>query len=176
MALVHAILSALIERACSGYDLAKQFDGSVGFFWQATHQQIYRELSTLEEKELISAKIISQEGRPDKKLYHVTEQGRKFLADWIAKPSSMNSVKDELLVKLFAGHLVEKEIIIAELERHRNQHLERLSAYKQIEQKYFADPQSLDIDEKFRYLTLRNGIRYEQEWLAWCDEAIAFLS
>jgi DNA-binding PadR family transcriptional regulator len=176
MALIHAILSALSERACSGYDLAKQFDGSVGFFWKATHQQIYRELTRLEEKGLVSAEIIWQEGRPDKKLYRVTERGRKFLADWIAQPSSMSPVKDELLVKLFAGHLVEKGIIIAELERHRHQHLERLSAYRQIEQKYFADPQALDLDEKFRYLTLRNGIGYEQEWLAWCSEAIAFLS
>ncbi|MBE9166541.1 PadR family transcriptional regulator [Pleurocapsales cyanobacterium LEGE 06147] len=137
---------------------------------------MYRELTNLEEKGLVSAETISQEGRPDKKLYRVTEQGQKFLADWIAQPSTMSPIKDELLVKLFAGHLVEKKIIIAELERHRTQHLKRLSEYRQIEQKYFADPQTLNIDEKFRYLTLRNGIRYEQEWLAWCSEAIAFLS
>jgi hypothetical protein len=33
MALSHAILAVLANWACSGYDLAKQFDGSVGFFW-----------------------------------------------------------------------------------------------------------------------------------------------
>jgi len=32
MALAHAILAALINAPCSGYDLAKRFDGSVGFF------------------------------------------------------------------------------------------------------------------------------------------------
>ncbi|MCS6814837.1 MAG: PadR family transcriptional regulator, partial [Cyanobacteria bacterium] len=54
MALSHALLSLLLHQPSSGYDLAKQFDcsveGSVGFFWGASHQQIYRELTRLEEQ------------------------------------------------------------------------------------------------------------------------------
>ena len=45
MSLAHAILVSLVCEPKSGYDLAKQFDGTVGFFWQATHQQIYRDLT-----------------------------------------------------------------------------------------------------------------------------------
>ena len=44
MALAHAILATLMDCPCSGYDLRKRFEGSVGFFWQASFQQIYREL------------------------------------------------------------------------------------------------------------------------------------
>lgn len=40
MALEHAILVALAERSATGYDLARRFDRSIGFFWRATHQQI----------------------------------------------------------------------------------------------------------------------------------------
>ena len=29
--------------------------------------------------------------------------------------------------------------------------------------------------EQFRYLTLRRGIRYEQDWISWCDEVLEFL-
>lgn len=36
MSLAHAILASLIENSCSRYDLTKGFDGSVGFFWQAS--------------------------------------------------------------------------------------------------------------------------------------------
>ena len=35
MALSHAIMTALLEEDLSGYDLAKKFDMSLGFFWQA---------------------------------------------------------------------------------------------------------------------------------------------
>ncbi|MBD1835652.1 PadR family transcriptional regulator [Cyanobacteria bacterium FACHB-472] len=175
MALVHAILSALTECPCSGYDLAKQFDGSLGFFWKASYQQIYRELSKLEDQGWVSSETVYQKGRPDKKLYWVTEQGKNYLREWIAQPSEVSPKKDELLVKLFAGYLVPKKTIVVELERNRPEHLEILSVYYCKEQRYFQNPQKLPLEDKFRYLTLRRSIHYETDWLAWCEEALQLL-
>jgi DNA-binding PadR family transcriptional regulator len=79
MAIAHAILVSLINTPASGYELAKQFEASVGFFWKATYQQIYRELTKLEDLGWISARVIAQETRPDKKLYSVTELGKQQL-------------------------------------------------------------------------------------------------
>ena len=45
VALGDAIHACLTERPMTGYELAKTFDSSIGFFWKADHQQIYRELS-----------------------------------------------------------------------------------------------------------------------------------
>jgi len=44
MSLPHALLTSLLEQPCSGMDLARRFGRSIGFFWPATHQQIYKEL------------------------------------------------------------------------------------------------------------------------------------
>ncbi len=175
MAIAHAILVSLIESPSSGYDLGKQFDSSVGFFWKATHQQIYRELTKLEDLGWISAEVIAQENRPDKKLYSVTELGKQQLIEWMAQPSELTSIKDELLVKIFAGYMAPKEAILEELERHRQLHAEKLKIYQDIEQQYFQNPQALSPQAKFRYLTLRKGIGYEMDWIAWCDEAIGLL-
>jgi DNA-binding PadR family transcriptional regulator len=41
MSLPHALLTALVEHPCSGSELAERFDRSIGYFWNATHQQIY---------------------------------------------------------------------------------------------------------------------------------------
>jgi DNA-binding PadR family transcriptional regulator len=38
LALGDAILACLTERPMSGYELAKTFDASIGFFWKADHQ------------------------------------------------------------------------------------------------------------------------------------------
>lgn len=176
MALAHAILASLIDRPCSGYDLAKQFDGSVGYFWSASHQQIYRELSKLEAQGWITAETIPQASRPDKKLYQVTELGDQQLQEWIAQPSEATPIKDDLLVKLFAGYIVSPQTILKELERHREAHLERLSAYKVLEQRYFQNPQQLPLAAKFQYLTLLKGISYETDWLVWIDQAIQLIS
>lgn len=175
MALSHAILAALNDAPCSGYDLAKKFDGSVGFFWNASHQQIYRELTKLEENKYIEATVIHQANRPDKKNYVMTAAGKNYLQAWIAQPSTVTPTKDELLVKIFAGNLVDPAVILQELEHHRAQHQERLNTYHAIEQQFFARPQEFNSCQRYQYLTLRQGIRLETEWLAWCAEAIAML-
>ncbi|WP_017300586.1 PadR family transcriptional regulator [Nodosilinea nodulosa] len=175
MALSHAILSALSDRPCSGYDLAKQFDGSVGFFWHASHQQIYRELTKLEQQGLVAAEAVAQAGKPDKKIYRVTETGKTVLKEWIAQPSKCTATKDDLLVKLFVGHLVPPATIRATLEHERTQHVAALEAYRDIEQTYFAHPDAMPLAAQFQYFTLRNGIHFETSWLAWCDETLATL-
>jgi DNA-binding PadR family transcriptional regulator len=176
MALAHAILACLVDRPCSGYDLAKKFDGSVGYFWSASHQQIYRELSKLELQGWITAEMIPQARRPDKKLYRVTEQGEQQLQEWITQPCEPMPIKDDLLVKLFAGYVASPQTILKELEHHRKAHLERLSVYKVLEQRYFKHPEELPLQGKFQYLTLLNGISYETHWLSWIDKAIQLIA
>lgn len=175
MAIAHAILVSLVDCPASGYDLAKKFEASVGFFWKATHQQIYRELTKLEDQGWISAEVISQENRPDKKLYSVTELGKQQLIGWMAHKSEPAVIKDDLLVKIFAGYLVPEQTILEELEHHRKLHEEKLRIYQDIEQQYFQNPQALPQEDKFQYLTLRKGIGYEQDWIAWCNESIELL-
>ncbi|MBD2128670.1 PadR family transcriptional regulator [Microcoleus sp. ZQ-A2] len=175
MAIAHAILVSLIECSASGYDLGKRFESSVGFFWKATHQQIYRELTKLEEQGWISAEVIAQENRPDKKLYSVTELGKQQLIEWMVQPGEPTPIKDDLLVKIFAGYLAPKETILTELERHRQLHQERLKIYQDIEHEFCQNLQSLSQANKFHYLTLRKGIGYEMDWITWCDEAIELL-
>jgi DNA-binding PadR family transcriptional regulator len=175
MALSHAILAVLANRSCSGYDLAKQFDGSVGFFWHATHQQIYRELTKLEESGWVDLEVMRQDGKPDRKCYSINPAGTAHLREWIAQPAALQSTKDELLIKLFVGHLVPSETLIQLLQQQRSLHAENLATYHTIEREGFADPANLSMALRCQYLTLRAGIHYETGWLAWFDEAIGQL-
>ena len=175
MALSHALLAALHNTPYSGYDLAKKFDGSVGFVWNASHQQIYRELSKLEEQGYVTVSVIQQVNRPDKKVYAVTPAGEDYLRRWIAQPTVISVMKEDLLVKLFSGDLVDPSVILCELEHHRAQHQDLLKACKSIEQQIFANVSPQDLRRRYVYLTVRQGVRIETEWLAWCDEAIAFV-
>ncbi|MBO3462735.1 PadR family transcriptional regulator [Aetokthonos hydrillicola Thurmond2011] len=175
MALDHAILAFLGECTYSGYDLTKKLS-SVGFFWTATHQQVYRELAKLEAQGWVKSEVLAQENRPNKKLYSVTDLGRKELAEWIAQPSEPTSVREDLLVKIFAGYLVPKPVIIEELKRRRKIHLEKLSAYQDLERQDFGNIENLALEKRFRYQALRRGIRYEADWVEWCNEAIQVLT
>jgi DNA-binding PadR family transcriptional regulator len=177
MALSHAILVAIAHAPCSGYDLSKRFAGSVGFFWHASQQQVYRELTKLEEQGYLTAEVIRQVGRPDKRLLEITQAGRDFVRSWIAEPSEISPIKDELLVKLYGGTLVDAPVLLRELRDHQRQHQAMLRIYQDIEASFFGQPVAeMCYSDRCIYLTLRNGITYEQAWLTWCEEAIGLLS
>lgn len=173
MALAQTILSALSVESLSGYDLSKRFSENSGCYWRASQQQIYRELAKLEEQNLITSETIPQEGRPDKKLYSITDLGQEHLREWIAQPSEPTPIREELLVKVLAGHLVPRSVILKELIRRRQVHLEQLAIYQELEEKKQCHKlKQLAIADQCVCLTLQRGVRYEMEWINWCDEAM----
>ena len=109
MALGDAILACLTERPMTGYELAKTFDASIGFFWKADHQQIYRELTRLRDRGHIQGREVVQSGKPNKLVYTLTPEGRAALRHWAARPSIPASIKDDLLVRLYALDSVDIE-------------------------------------------------------------------
>ena len=102
MALTHAILVSLCEQSGSGYELARRFDRSIGYFWSATHQQIYRTLRAMEDDGWVHVTPVVQQGRPDKKVYTVSDAGRAELARWIADlpPAVVPTRTRDVAVKL----------------------------------------------------------------------------
>jgi DNA-binding PadR family transcriptional regulator len=175
MSLSYALLALLVDCPSSGYDLNKAFESSVGCFWKASHQQIYRELSKLEGWGWVQAEQIPQSGKPDKKVYEMTDQGRQELADWIAQPADVPPIKEEILVKLFVGNLVEPAVLQAQIAHHRQHYEQLLATYKLIEAQGFTEPTTFSQADHLRYLTLRCGIRYATSWIEWCDEVLAYL-
>ena len=115
MALGDAILACLTERPMTGYELAKTFDSSIGFFWKANHQQIYRELSRLRDRGHVQGREVVQSGKPNKLVYTLTPEGRAALKHWAARPSVPPSIKDDLLVRLCALDSIDIEPLRADL-------------------------------------------------------------
>lgn len=176
MALEHALLVSLTERASSGYDLARRFDKSIGFFWNATHQQIYRVLKRMDEQGWVIAEAIAQEGRPDKKVYTVSDAGRAELVRWIAEPADIEPMRNELGVKLRAASLGDMAAMEAEVRRHRDEHAVRLDLYRAFEKKDYPAPDQLTGKKLHQYLVLRGGIRVQEGVVDWCEEVLDALA
>lgn len=175
MSLRHAILSLLDVEPGTGYDLMTRFRRSVGFFWQASHQQVYKELHALLGEGFVECEEIAQQGRPSRKVYTLTKAGIDELARWLALPAQAMKIRDPLLVKLFAGRRLPPAKIAEDLARHRAQHAETLATYRGLEAMLAELPPRKQARYAFPRQTLRMGIHYEQAWLAWCDETVAAL-
>lgn len=165
---------SLAERPGSGYEIGQQFARSIGHFWSATHQQIYRTLKRLSDDNLVTFESISQDGRPDKKVYTLSEQGRDALMDWIAQPTPITALRDEFAVKLRMAHL-NPRAIIDELERLVAERQEQLALYKQFERADYPDPTELTGPRLHRYLVLLGGIRSQEFYIDWANEVLSAL-
>jgi DNA-binding PadR family transcriptional regulator len=175
MALGDAILACLTERPMTGYELAKTFDSSIGFFWKADHQQIYRELSRLRDRSYIQGREVVQTGKPNKLVYTLTSEGRGALKHWAARPSSPPSIKDDLLVRLYALDSVDVEPLRTDLMARLEHHRDRALRYDRILHKRFPDGTASPADTG-KLLGLRIGLRHERMVVEWCEEAIDALS
>lgn len=176
MALEHAILVSLAERASTGYDLARRFDRSIGQFWTATHQQVYKVLARMEGNGWLAATHVAQEGRPDKKVYDLTAAGRAELADWIDRPADPEATRSDLAVKIRGASYGDPAAVADEVCRHRAMHADRLEFYLANEKREFPDPSALTGHRLHQWLVLRGGINLERGMIDWFDEVIAVLS
>ena len=179
MSLRYAVLALLVDAEASGYELAKRFDMSVANFWYALPQQVSAELHRLEREGLVTATTVIQERRPNKRIFSLNDAGRDALSRWIAEPSRQTSVKDELLIRLYAAELVPPETLLAGLEERLRQQEAKLQGYEatrsqilngRSEEEYLKGAGSIG-----RYLSLSSGIAHERAAVAWCCWAIEAL-
>ncbi|WP_380280812.1 PadR family transcriptional regulator [Kitasatospora purpeofusca] len=174
MSLPHAILTALLEKPSSGLELTRRFDKSIGFFWSATHQQIYRELGRLESSGLIRALPQAGPVRGQKKEYEVLPAGRAELERWTAAEDEPRPIRDPLLLRLRAAAVVGTAGLEAELRRHLALHREQLAHYEEIERRDFPAGEESDGDP-LQHAVLRAGIGLEAFWVSWLAETVGTL-
>ncbi len=155
MSLPHAILTALVEKPSSGLELTRRFDRSIGYFWSATHQQIYRELGKLESEGFIRTLPSEQPARGQKKSYEVLPAGRAELARWTAASQDPRPHRDTLLLRMLSLDLHERQ----------------LAEYEEIEKRDFP-PGKDSSQDRLRHLVLRAGIDLETFWTQWLTRAL----
>ncbi len=175
VALAHAILVSLSEKPSTGYDLARRFDASIGYFWTATHQQIYRVLAAMEDDGWVISTVIPQSGRPDKKVYEPTYAGRAELADWLGRPTEPECSRSDLAVKIRGASNGNPADVRREVARHRTLHAGRLDVYLASEKRDFPVPAALEGRRLHQWLVLQGGIARERSMLDWCDQVLAGL-
>ena len=121
-----------------GYDLRERLSKGLGDLWRIASSQLYNVLHRLEKKAWITCSVEPQTGRPDRKVYRVTENGEQAFWTWATSPvGHLRDVRVELLAKVYflrrlAPDRIE-QLVDAELEtlrslRNRLQSKERIGS------------------------------------------------
>ncbi|MEU9301019.1 PadR family transcriptional regulator [Streptomyces sp. NPDC048269] len=179
MALRHAVLAALLDGEYSGYQLAKVFDISVANFWPAVPQQLYAELAKLEREGLVTGREVVQEGRPNKRLFQVTEAGRDALEEFAAAASKPSVIRDDLLVKVQTADRIGTAPVIEQLEQRASAAEAKIELLGTLLRQMRGDVDEAEFllrgERIGGYLTCLRGIAFEQGHRDWCLRTAAVL-
>ncbi|MGI5460289.1 PadR family transcriptional regulator [Streptomyces sp. CA-249302] len=177
MALRNAVMAALLEGEASGYDLAKGFEASVANFWMATPQQLYRELERMESEGLVSARVVQQERRPNKRLFSLTEAGLEVLRDYVLDtPAKPLAIRDELMVKVQCVDVGDIEPVRAAIAERVERSAAKLARYERLQERLLdgrtEDEYFTNAERIGPYLTLLGGLALERGNLRWGETAL----
>lgn len=174
MSLKHAILGFLNYAPHSGYDLKATFDMSVQHFWPADQSQIYRTLGAMADKGWVTVEVIEQDERPDRKVYHITEEGREKLRRWLTAPLPPSSVRNAELIQVFFAAQLEDEQILAIFEQQAANLRALLEHNRPFDNPFGAFVEKVSPRDAFFWgLTFENGIAIVESQLAWLESVIA---
>jgi DNA-binding PadR family transcriptional regulator len=104
-------LGMLTNGESSGYDMKKCFESSFGHFFTAGYGSIYPALASMAEDGLVEYREEPQDGKPDRKVYRVTDKGREVLMQALDNPRPKHKLRSEFLAILcFANLMSDKQL------------------------------------------------------------------
>lgn len=170
MSLKYAVLGFLNDTKLSGYDLQKKINNTINHFWPSTQSQIYRTLNELVEGGLTEMQIIYQDDKPNKKIYSITEKGKKNLEVWLNTKIGLPNHRNQFLVQLFFSTNLDNKNIIENLLYYKEIMISRL---KFLENE-LLNIQGININKKQKIYALiaENGIWALKNEINWIEYAI----
>ena len=121
----YALLGLLsFGRELSGYELRRWAENSLHHFYAApAMSQVYAELERLEAAGLTTSREVAQ-GARQVRVHRITRAGQRAVAAWLRQPVDPPQLKHHLLLRVFLGHLVDRD----ELQRAVEEHVRRCEA------------------------------------------------
>jgi DNA-binding PadR family transcriptional regulator len=180
MSLKHGLLGLLSYQPMTGYDLDKEFKESLGYFWQAKPQQIYRELDDAEKKGWLTSERIIQEEKPNKRVYSITENGKAEFMDWLSSPKSYmkNALqqKSEILMRVFFGAETDEKVTLDLLRAYREECLAKIREMEEVKTELAQDGYEQPANVvKYWGLTVLSFEILSKARLEWVEQSIAIL-
>lgn len=167
----YAILGALTVFPMSGYDLKKWLKNSTSSFWAESSGRVYPILNNLLKEKLVTCDTSQHHGKRKKKIYLITNKGKKVLEEWLIKPAEPTIYRDEFTLKLFYGKNLSKEHYLAHLLQQQQEFLQRKQKYDKLVKHIQNEHADLD-DASFWQITIKKAQYHINAELKWLDEII----
>lgn len=138
----------------TGYELKKKFSISFTFFSGLSYGSIYPALRKMEQQGLITMKVEIQDGSPNRKVYTITDEGRRVFLENLRAPFSLERLKNAFLARLFFFSYLSQEERLDTANRH-------LETVREMQRNLRAvEPQVRGRADEYQYLCYAFGVRF----------------
>ncbi|MDT7571810.1 MAG: hypothetical protein QOE05_1984 [Actinomycetota bacterium] len=162
----YAVLGLLAVRPWTTYELAKQVQRSLNWFWPRAERKLYDEPKRLVEQGLATA-VKEQTGRRARTLNAITKDVRRAMRDWLSEPPVPPALEFEGMVKVFFAEAGTLQQLLDTLERIEDNAMQRLRALSDL-----AATRPLPFPERGHLNAISLRLQFEQEdavarWARW---------
>ncbi len=160
-----ALLGFLARGSRTGYELKALMERSVGFFFGASYGSIYPALKSLAGEGLVRVEEVVQSGRPNKKIYTITPEGRqRFRASLREEEPSGDVFRSEFLMHLFFGDEHDPRRLLELIGEYRSRCEARLERLRDVEEEFGKTM------TPYQRMTLDFGLSHFRGRLEWIRE------
>lgn len=167
----------MLSEPHSGYDLKKEFDGSLRNFWNAELSQIYPQLRKMEKAGLLTSSEVASPAGPPRRVYKRSAKGRRELVNWLNAGPQVGEERLSFLAQVyFLSEYTDPDEAIAFMQALRKHVAGRLEKLQAIEREWSGCdpryPDKLPDAEFYAQLTLALGLKKVKATLDWCEGSI----
>ena len=151
------LLGFLMSGSMTGYELKKVFSLSFSFFSGLSYGSIYPALRKMEKEELITMRLEIQDGTPNRKVYSISDAGRKTFLDSLKAPFHYERQRSSFLTHLFFfAHLSQEERAVS-ARRY-------LDSVKEVQADLEANRPQIEANaDRYQHLCFEFGVRFFED-------------
>jgi PadR family transcriptional regulator AphA len=166
----HLILGLLTQQPMSGYDIRRFLKSLSWLIESPSFGTIYPSLRVLREDGLVTMEIISNQDKPPRKIYTITEPGRQALQEWADQPLVPDASLKAFVMRLILANSLSPTGLIAHLQQRRSQVATHYATLKQL-----AEATDGMMDDA-RHIAFDYSLALAGAELTWLESALEQLS
>jgi DNA-binding PadR family transcriptional regulator len=164
------VLGLLTQQPMSGYDVKRFLKSLSWLIGSPSFGSVYPALHRLREDGLVTAEVVSRHDKPPRKVYTITEAGRRVLREWVAQPLAPGVSLKVFVMRLITTNSLSHDGLVAHLEQRRLQ----VAAHRDgLEQTVETLDGTKDCAQR---MTFGYALALAMAELAWLDSALEKLS
>ncbi len=170
----YVILGLLSESPLTGYEMKSIIDVRFRFFWSESYGQLYPALKSLSSDGFIEELIMELGSKRSQKRYQITSEGLSALQQWLQLPVEKESVRLELLLKMYFSNLVNEEVMMGHIQCFQESHQKDIMILNMFDQELKS---ILDQDPNHGHVlrVIDFGKKVNEAYLNWSRETLLFL-